>query len=82
MIALRFQIKIFNTVFVSSFYCCLTNYDTFSSLKQTPFINTQFCRSKLGHNLVGFLAQFLTRLKSVFWPDYIHTWNSRPPQLM
>lgn len=29
------------------FYCCITNYHKFSSLKQQSFISSQFCRAEV-----------------------------------
>lgn len=48
------------------FLCYITNYHRLSSLKQHPFIVSQFVliRSSGGHSSVGFSAQGLTGLQS------------------
>lgn len=44
-------------------FCCVTNYHKISGLTQYPLISLQFSRSEVQHDMAGFSAQGIGRLK-------------------
>lgn len=57
------------------FLCCITNYHKFHSLKQHPFVGSQFYRPIVQHNVTEFSVHCGIKLKSRCWPDWILVWR-------
>lgn len=59
------------------FYCGVKNYHKIHSLKQYPFIRSQFCRLELQVKLIWVLCSGTTRLVSGSWPSCFLIWTLR-----